>query len=117
MSTIRTDYNLIYEIFAGTKKTFTLIVEDPGTGNVLDLSDTSIYNTATVKIVKPDGTLIATITAVYSNRVAGEIDFTVDETVSTNKNAGNWLGDMELVNTNSETVNQQLFNFNIRESY
>ncbi len=117
MSTTRIDYGTTLEIFAGTTKTFTLIVNDPVTGLPKDLSDTAVFDSGNVKIFKPDGTVIVTLTVTYSDRPNGEIQFTVTSATATNANAGNWIGNMELLNNGAVIVEQQLFNFNILENY
>lgn len=117
MSTTRIDYGTLLDIFAGTTKLFTLIVTDPVTGDPKNLSDTSVFNTGRVKIVKPDTTIIATLSITYSDRPNGEIEFTVTSADATNANAGNWVGNMELENDSAQIVEQQHFNFNIIENY
>lgn len=117
MSTTRIDYGTLLEIFAGTTKLFTLIIKDPVTGDPKDLSDTAVYNTGSVKIVRPDTTIVATLSVTYSDRPNGEIEFTVTSSIAKNENAGNWIGNMELVNDSALVVEQQNFNFNIIESY
>ena len=117
MSTTRIDYGTLLEIFAGTTKLFTLIVKDPVTGLPEDLSDTAVFNTGRVKIIRPDTTIVATLSITYSDRPNGEIEFTVTSTAATNANAGNWVGNMELENDSAQIVEQQNFNFNIIENY
>lgn len=117
MSTRRIDYGLTLEIFAGTTKDFELIIEDPDTGDPKDLSDTSTYNDGSVKIVKPDGTVITTVSISFLDRAAGIVGFTITDEYATNTNAGNWIGNLELINNVPKIVDQQLFNFNILENY
>lgn len=117
MSIRRIDYEVTLEIFAGTRKDFELVIEDPSTGEAKDLSDTNTYNDGNVKIVKPDGTIITTVSITYNDRPNGIVGFTIDETVATNDNAGNWIGNVELINNVPKTIDQQLFNFNILENF
>lgn len=117
MSTTRIDYGVTFEISAGTTKIFQFTVIDPETGQPKDLSDTATYDDGDVKIYKPDATIIGTLTITYTDRPNGIIQFIVTPTEANNTNAGNWIGDLELINTTPDIVEQQFFNFNILESY
>lgn len=118
MSTRRIDYNgVTFEITAGTTKSFEITIEDPFTGEIKPLTDTTVYDSFRFKIIKPDKTVIATITGSYLDRPNGLVGWTVDDDIATNDNAGNWIGELEFLNNLSEVVDQQMINFNILESY
>jgi len=117
MSTTRIDYGVLFEILAGSTKIFQFTVIDPETGQAKDLTDTSTFDTGQVKIVKPDNTIITTVTVTYTDRINGIVQFTVPATDANNANAGNWIGELELSNTTPLVVEQQFFNFNILESF
>lgn len=117
MSTRRIDYGTTLEIFAGTTKDFELIVENPETSQAKDLSDTDVYATGNVKIQKPDGTIIGTVSITYTTRGLGLIGFSITDSIATNTNAGNWIGNAEFINSDGDIIDQQLFNFNILENF
>ena len=81
MSITREDFGVLYEINAGTTKTFEAIIENED-GTVKDLSDTDTYNDGRVKIYKPDGTIIGTVSISFTDRPNGVINFTVTSTKS-----------------------------------
>jgi len=115
MSTVRTSYPLLFEIFVGSEKTFLTTITDPDTSEAVDLSNTSTFATGNFKIVKPDDTIITTISISYTSRASGVISFTVPNTVTTILNAGNWIGNVQLLDSTSKIIEQQIFNFNILE--
>lgn len=117
MSTVRKSYPLVLEIFVGSQKTYLITIDDPDTNEPLDLSNESTYDTGNFKIIKPDGTLIATLSITYADRTNGVISFTVTDTITTNTNAGNWTGNVELIDDSSTIVEQQVLNFNILENF
>ncbi|NIT99638.1 MAG: hypothetical protein GWN01_01440 [Nitrosopumilaceae archaeon] len=114
MSTVRSKYEISLDHFVGETKTFTLSVKDPDTGGVLDMTNTTTYDTVDVKIIKADGTSVFTLTGTISNRSNGEVQFTVDgDTEATSANAGNHIGLIEVKNTSSKVTVKQAFNFNL----
>jgi len=113
MSLVRTQFDATLEIKVDSTRVMAIIVEDPETGEPLDLSDTDIYNTGNFIILEPDSTIIATIPFIYVDRPNGLIEFEVDATVTTVENAGNWKGDVEFININSLIIDQRTLNFNI----
>ena len=117
MSVRRQDFGSELEMYVDTEKTFQLSIIDPETNDAQDLTNTTIFSTGVVKIYKPDGTIISTSNITYIDRAGGVVEFTMLETDSVLANAGNWIGDLELVNTSSKIVDQQKFNFNILVSY
>ncbi len=117
MSTRRTEYETNLDMYVGTTKIFTLVVKDPVTALPKDLTNTAVYNSGNVKIYKPDGTIIVTVTVTYSDRANGEIEFTIVAATAVLANAGNWIGNMELINDAAVIVEQQNFGFNILENY
>ena len=80
------------------------------------LTDGSVFDTGFFNILAGDFTLIATVPISYFDRPNGIIEFTVDDTITTNTNAGNWNGEVQLINVLSQTILQQVLNFNILES-
>lgn len=119
MSINREDFGVTLEIHSGTTKEFELTVIDPDTGVAKDLSDTDVYATGIVKIYKPGGTQIgANMGVSYDTpRTTGIIFFTITSTHSNIINAGNWIGNVEFLNTDGVKIDQQFFNINILESY
>lgn len=118
MSLVRTDYGETCEIFVGSQKTFELTILDPDDPTMAkNLSDATVFATGNFKIVRPNGTLIATLTVDYFDRPNGIIQFEVTTTETVLANAGNWKGELELINDQGIPVEQQVFNFNILESH
>ena len=117
MSTVRTDYGVLLEMFVGSNKTFSLTIKDPDTGLAFNMSDTTEFNTGQVKIIKPDATVITTVSITYFDRPNGIIQFTILAADAINTNAGNWKGEVELSTDVPVVFEQQAFNFNILESY
>ena len=115
MSLRRTDYGATLDMFIGSTKDFQIQVEDPETSDAQDLSDTSIYATGNFLILKPDGTQIASVSITYTDRLNGLVSFTIDDTVTTSANAGNWIGKVQFVNEFGDIIDQQAMNFNILE--
>jgi len=105
------------EIFVGTSKTFALTVIDPDTGTAKDLTSVTTFDTGNFKILKPDGTNIVTVAITYADRANGLVTFVILSATTILANAGNWIGELELLNTSSDTVDQQKVNFNILESF
>lgn len=117
MSVVRKDFGTELEMFVGSTKTFQLVVNDPDTGNPINMSDTAVFATGEFKIVKPGGDIITTVAITYGDRPNGRVDFTILATVATNANAGNWEGNLELSDNIPVIIEQQRINFNIIESY
>ena len=119
MSVRRQDFGATFTIFAGTTKTMQITILDPDTGNAKSLADTNVYASGTVKIYKPGGTLVGSSMSVnFSDRANGVVNFTVIWTSqATTANAGNWIGEIEFINTAGLKVDQQSFNIDIKESY
>lgn len=116
MSSEYQDLGAVYEIFAGQTETFSATIIDPNTGLNLDLSDTTIYNTMSVKIVKPNNNIIGIVSGTYVTRPSGFTQFTVDDTIATNNNLGNYIAQIELYNEDGVRVLEQISNFNILRS-
>lgn len=117
----RIDYGTTLEISAGTTKVMELQVENPVTSDPADLTDTNIYNTGKVIILKSDGTEIGTANMTYEDRANGIISFTPDDDesggngITVETNAGNWIGKAIFINILGITIDQRRFNFNILE--
>lgn len=117
MSTTRTDYNALQEIFVGTTKAFAPTIIDPNTGQAKDMTDTAIYSTVIFKIYTPEYVQIGTdITGTFIERSEGLIQYVVNDTITTSENAGNWIGDIEFYNIDEDLIDQQQVNFNILQS-
>ena len=117
MSTRRKDYEATFEIHAGSEKSFELTIVDPDTGAPKDLSDGTLYDSLRIKVYKPGGNIIGTLPGSYDDRANGIILFTIPTTISTNENAGNWIGNIEFLNNGGDIIDQQFFGVNILESY
>jgi len=117
MSTTRTDFGVILEMLVGSTKVFEFTIIDPATGTAKNLSDTAVFATGEVKIVKPDNTVIVTVVITYTDRPNGVVEFTISSATAINANAGNWIGELELSNNVPLVIEQQFFNFNILESF
>ncbi len=113
MSLVRTQFDATLEINVDTTKVMQLVIEDPETGEPLDLSDTDIYDTGTFVIREPDKTIIATVPFLYIDRPNGLIEFAIDDTITTLENAGNWKGIVQFININTLIIDQRKINFNI----
>lgn len=118
MSTNREDFGVTLEITAGTTKQFEVTITDPDTNQAVDMQDTAVYNSGSVKIYQPDGTLITSGVGVsFTDRANGIVTFTILAAVAVNANAGNWIGEIEFSNQTPTVIDQQKFNFNIIESF
>lgn len=122
MSVNREDFGTEYVVFAGTTKTLEAIIIDPDTGSNKDLTNSGIYATGIAKIYQPDGTQIGADMAISygdaTDRLAGLVTFTIlASSQTTNTNAGNWIGEIELSNSSPLVVEQQKFNMVIKESF
>ena len=118
MSINREDFGVTFDVNVGTSKELELTVIDPDTGVAKDLSDTNVYATGIVQILKPDLTQIgANITIFFDTpRTTGIVTFTVTNTSHTlAANAGNWIGKVIFKNVSNQVIDQQKFNLNILE--
>lgn len=111
----RTSYNSTLQITAGSNKNFQSTVRD-SSNNPEDLSDSSIFTTAKFNILEGNFTLIASVEAIYFDRPNGIVEFFIPDTIATNENAGNWVGELEFINELGETIDQKYMNFNILQS-
>jgi len=117
MSMTRRDYGLTYNVEVGSEKPLTITVGDPNTGEPLIMTDVTQYATGQVKIVQPDGTILATVAITFDDRANGIIGFTILDTTTILANAGNWTGNLEISNDTPKITIQLQFNYNIIESY
>lgn len=114
MSLVREQFDATLEITVGTTKIMTLIIEDPETGEPVDLSDTDIYSTAKYLITKPDKSLVGPeLTVTFVDRPTGVTEFLVPASTTILENAGNWLGTIQFINVGSLIIDQRKMNFNI----
>lgn len=111
----RTSHPDTLQITAKSTKMFRVTIFDSN-NNVQPLTDQNVFNTGKFNILAGDFTLIATVDISYFDRPNGVIEFTIDDTIATNTNAGNWNGEVQLINEQVQTILQQNLNFNILES-
>lgn len=111
----RTSHSDTLEITVGSTKMFRVTILD-SSNNVQPLTDQNVFDTGNFNILAGDFTLIATVPIMYFDRPNGIIEFTIDNIITINTNAGNWNGEVQLINTLSQTILQQVLNFNILES-
>ncbi len=112
-----TGRNIEYLIKVGARSQVILNITD-SVGVKKDLTDTSTYATAKWKVWQPDGTLLIDGSATFTDRVNGEVSYslTINDTVIAN--AGIWEGEVELFNTSGIMTEQsETFNFTIEESF
>ena len=106
-----------YRVKYGSRATLELIVND-SSGNAKNLSNTVTYSTGVWKVWKPDGTLIINGAITYSDRTNGKITYALSAADTAIANAGNWTGEVELLNSAGVMSEQtKSFNFTIEESY
>jgi hypothetical protein len=119
MSVRRQDFGVTFTVHAGTTKTLELTILDPDTGSAKSLTDTNVYSSGVAKIYRPDGTQVGiNMTVTYSDRANGKVYFTVSSGSQTaSANAGNWIGEIEFINSASLVVDQQSFNIDIKQNY
>ena len=114
MSTNREIFEITYEIFAGTSKSFETTILDPDTNTPKDLSDSLLYGgTSVARIYDPMDKQIGTdMPILFLSRENGIVQFSIPHTIATTKNAGNWKG--KIIFSNGEnTIDQQTFGLNI----
>ena len=106
-----------YRVKSGSRATLELTVQD-SSGTAKNLSNTVTYSTGVWKVWKPDGTLIINGAVIYSDRTNGKVTYALSASDTAIANAGNWTGEVELLNS-SAVVSEQTksFNFTIEESY
>lgn len=117
MSLIRKDFGLLFEVEVGSEKPLTITVKDPVTGDGLNMTDVTQYDSGVVKIVRPNGTIIVSVAITFDNRANGLVGFKILDTTTILANAGNWQGNLEILNDAGKIVQQLQFNYNIIESY
>ena len=106
-----------YRIKAGSRATLELTIND-ATGSAKSITDTVTYATGNWKVWKPDGTLIINGAVTYSDRTNGKVSYALSATDTAVANAGNWEGEVELLNSAGVMSEQtKSFNFTIEESY
>jgi hypothetical protein len=106
-----------YRVKVGSRATLELTVQD-STGTAKNLSNTVTYATGRWKVWKPDGTLIVDGAITFSDRTNGVIQYALAATDTVAANAGNWTGEVELLNSSAIMSEQtKSFNFTIEESY
>ena len=106
-----------YRVKSGSRATLELTIQD-STGTAKNLSNTVTYSTGVWKVWKPDGTLIINGAVTYSDRTNGKVSYALSATDTVVANAGNWEGEVELLNSAGVMSEQtKSFNFTIEESY
>ena len=117
MSQNLTPRDVEYRIKSGSRATLELTVQD-SSGTAKNLSNTVTYATGVWKVWKPDGTLIINGAIIFSDRTNGVVTYALSAADTAITNAGNWTGEVELLNS-SAVISEQTksFNFTIAESY
>ena len=106
-----------FRIKAGSRATLQLTVAD-STGTGKDLTNTVTYATGKWKVWQPNGTLIIDGNIVYTTRASGLVSYVLTAADTAIANAGNWTGEIELLNSAGVMSEQtKSFNFTIEESY
>ena len=117
MSQNLTPRDVEYRVKSGSRATLELVVQD-SSGTAKNLSNTVTYSTGVWKVWKPDVTLIINGAITYSDRTNGKIIYALSATDTAIANAGNWSGEIELLNSAGVMSEQtKSFNFTIEESY
>lgn len=112
MSIVRSDFNTIITIFKNSVKTIEFTVKDEN-GEVVDMTSTIIYSSGTVTIAKPDNTVIGTVPITFSDRPNGLVTFRTNTNI--NYLPGGWKGHMDILNDDDTIVEQQDFNFIVKQ--
>ena len=117
MSQNLTPRDVEFRIKSGSRATLELTVHD-STGTAKNLSNTVTYSTGVWKVWKPDGTLIINGAITFSDRTNGVVTYALSASDTAIANAGNWTGEVELLDS-SAVISEQTksFNFTIEESY
>ena len=106
-----------YRVKSGSRATLELTIQD-SEGIAKSLSNTVTYSTGVWKVWKPDGTLVINGAITYSDRANGKVTYALSATDTVVANAGNWEGEVELLNSAGVMSEQtKSFNFTIEESY
>ena len=117
MSQNLTPRDVEYRVKSGSRATLELTVQD-SSGTAKNLSNTVTYSTGVWKVWKPDGTLIINGAIIFSDRTNGVISYALSAADTVIANAGNWSGEVELLNSAGVMSEQtKSFNFTIEESY
>ena len=117
MSQNLTPRDVEYRVKSGSRATLELIVND-SSGTAKNLSNTVTYSTGVWKVWKPNGVLIINGAVTFSDRTNGKITYALSATDTALANAGNWSGEIELLNSAGVMSEQtKSFNFTIEESY
>lgn len=118
MSQVYQDLGAVYETYAGTTETFSATIIDPDLGTPMNLTDTTKFanGNANAKIVKPNNNIIGIVPITYNDRTNGIVQFTVDDTIATNYNLGNYIVEIILGNASNKPILQQNANFNIKRT-
>ena len=106
-----------YRVKAGSRATLSLTITDSA-GTAKSLTDTVTYASGSWKVWKPNGTLIINGAITYDDRANGIIIYALTANDTLLANAGNWEGEVELLNSAGVMSEQtKSFNFTIEESY
>ena len=106
-----------YRVKSGSRATLELTIQD-SSGTAKSLANTVTYSTGVWKVWKPDGTIIINGAITYSDRDNGKVTYALSAADTVVANAGNWEGEVELLNSAGVMSEQtKSFNFTIEESY
>ena len=99
-----------FRVKVGSKPTLQLTITDDA-GTAKNLSNTVTYNTGKWKVWKPDGTLVINGNITYATRASGIVTYTLVTSDTVIANAGNWSGEIELLDS-SGGISEQTKTFN-----
>lgn len=118
MSQNYSHFNVEYKVKVGSRETLTFNCQD-SVGVAKDFTSTTIYNVARLKVWKPDGTLVINGVAVITTPLAnGVVTYALGAIDAIIGNAGNWVGEIEVVDNGSNiTYQTDTFSFVIQESF
>jgi len=108
-----------FRIKAGDRKTLTVTVKDQ-CGCTVPLCCTTLFDSTTFRVWRPDGTLLISDSGTYSCRAAGQVSYILKANDATVCDVGNWEGEFELFNDSCPAVlsdQTETFNFVILHSY
>ena len=113
------DKATIYTIKVGSSNALQFNIYDDTGVTLKDLSNASTYATGTLRVWKPDGTLVITGTLTFTTRASGLLTYGVQTADSVAANAGKWYGEIQLVSSDTTTITLQTdtFSFHIENSY
>jgi len=113
------DKPIIYTIKVGSTNALQFNIYDDTGVNLRDLSNTSTYASGTLRVWKPDGTLVINGAITFTTRASGLVTYGVSSSDSVAANAGKWYGEIQMKSNDGTTITLQTdtFSFHIENSY